>query len=140
MTRLIDADKLKEKAVERLELATQRVADTPTNSPCYQRYCSQASERTYFIDAIDNAPTASPKEICIANIHFDKEQMQEIVDKAIIRCKDCKHQKKFWHEDKRMKEKGYWIYGCNLIDDSFVGTPVWGGDNQFCSSAERKGE
>ena len=54
----------------------------------------------------------------------------------IIYCKDCKHQKKWWNEDKRMKEKGYWIYGCNLIDDHFVGTPVWGQDNQFCSSAE----
>lgn len=95
-------------------------------------------EKAY--ELINSAPTASPKEICIANIHFDKEQMQEIVNKAIIRCKDCKHQKKYWHEDKRMKEKGYWIYGCNLIDDSFVGTPVWGGDNQFCSSAVRKGE
>ena len=90
-------------------------------------------EKAY--DLIDTAPTASPKEICIANIHFDKEQLQEIVDKAIIRCKDCKHQKKYWHEDKRMKDKGYWIYGCELISDSFVGTPVWGEDNQFCSSA-----
>lgn len=93
-------------------------------------------EKAY--DLIDMAPTASPKEICIANIHFDEEQLREIVDNAIIRCKDCKHQKKYWHEDKRMKDKGYWIYGCNLIDDSFVGTPVWGEDNQFCSSAERK--
>lgn len=92
-----------------------------------------------FIDAIDNAPTASPKEICIANIHFDEEKLREIVDNAIIRCKDCKHQKKCWHEDKRMKDKGYWIYGCELISDSFVGTPVWGEDNQFCSSAERTG-
>ena len=100
-------------------------------------------EKAY--DLIDTAPTASPKEICIANVHFDEEQLREIVDEAIadyqlepIRCKDCKHQKKYWHEDKRMKDKGYWIYGCNLIDDSFVGTPVWGEDNQFCSSAERR--
>ena len=94
-------------------------------------------EKTY--ELVDKAPTASPKEICIANIHFDEEQLQEIIDNAIIRCKDCKHQKKCWHEDKRMKDKGYWIYGCDLIDDSFVGTPVWGEDNQFCSSAERTG-
>lgn len=100
-------------------------------------------EKAY--DLIDTAPTASPKEICIANVHFDEEQLREIVDEAIadyqlepIRCKDCKLQKKYWHEDKRMKDKGYWIYGCNLIDDSFVGTPVWGEDNQFCSSAERR--
>ena len=91
------------------------------------------------LEYINNAPTASPKEICIANVHFDKEQLQEIIDKAIIRCKDCKHQKKYWHEDKRMKDKGYWIYGCELIDDHFTGTPVWGEDNQFCSSAVLRG-
>lgn len=68
------------------------------------------------VDLIDNAPT----------------------ERMPIKCKDCKHQKKWWNEDKRMKEKGYWIYGCDLIDDHFVGTPVWGEDNQFCSSAERK--
>lgn len=57
----------------------------------------------------------------------------------VIKCNDCKHQKKYWHEDRRMKDKGYWVYGCNLIDDSFVGTPVWGLPNQYCSSAEQKG-
>lgn len=59
-------------------------------------------------------------------------------ERSIIKCQDCKYQKKYWHEDRRMKEKGYWIYGCDLIDDSFVGTPVWGADDQFCSSAEVK--
>ena len=59
-------------------------------------------------------------------------------ESSIIKCQECKHQKKYWHEDRRMKEKGYWIYGCDLIDDHFVGTPVWGADNQFCSSAEAK--
>lgn len=63
----------------------------------------------------------------------------KLLPEAIVHCKDCKHQKKWWREDKRMKDKGYWIYGCNLIDDSFVGTPVWGDNNQFCSSAEPKG-
>lgn len=97
------------------------------------------------IEEIDNAPTASPEKICIANIHFDKEQMQDIVDKAIadyqlepIRCKDCKHQKKYWHEDKRMKDKGYWVYNCEFIDDPFVGSPVSGLPDEYCSSAERR--
>lgn len=98
-------------------------------------------EKAY--ELIDTAPTASPKEICIANIHFDKDQLQEIVDKAIadaqiepIRCKDCKHQKKYWHEDKRMKDKGYWVYDCDFIDDPFTGVPVCGQPDEFCSSAE----
>lgn len=100
-------------------------------------------EKAY--DLIDTAPTASPKEVCIANVHFDKEQLQEIVDEAIadyqlepIRCKDCKHQKKYWHEDKRMKDKGYWVYDCEFIDDPFTGTPVCGQPDEFCSSAERR--
>lgn len=90
------------------------------------------------VSDVDNALTVEPEKIYLVKICFDEEQLQEIVDKAIIKCQDCKHQKKYWHEDRRMKEKGYWIYGCNLIDDSFVGTPVWGADNQFCSSAEVK--
>ena len=100
-------------------------------------YCKAITEKD-----IDNAPTVEPKKeiVPVCKVTFDKEQLQEIVDKAIIRCQDCKHQKKYWHEDRRMKEKGYWIYGCDLIDDSFVGTPVWGADNQFCSSAEAKNE
>lgn len=60
------------------------------------------------------------------------------MNNAVIKCKDCKYQKKYWHEDNRMKERGYWIYGCELIDDSFIRTPVWGEDDQFCSSAEMK--
>ena len=57
-------------------------------------------------------------------------------NETIIKCQDCKHQRKIWYEDKRMKEKGYWIYRCDFTGDSYVGTPVWGEDNQFCSSAE----
>ena len=78
----------------------------------------------FVLDAIDNAPTVKSTFKPIAEVKFNKEQLQEIVDKAIIRCQVCKHQKKYWHEDRRMKEKGYWIYGCDLIDDSFIGTPV----------------
>lgn len=90
------------------------------------------------IISLDNAPTVEPTIKPICEVKFDHEKLKEIVDKAIIRCQDCKHQKKYWHEDKRMKEKGYWVYGCDLIDDSFVGTPVWGSPDQFCSSAESR--
>lgn len=56
----------------------------------------------------------------------------------VIYCKDCKYQKRVWREDKRMKENGYWVCSCKWIDDPFAGVPVWGQDNQFCSSAEEK--
>lgn len=56
----------------------------------------------------------------------------------IIRCKDCKFQRKVWRYDKRLKAHGYYTYGCEFLSDTFADTPVWGKDNQFCSSAERK--
>jgi len=52
----------------------------------------------------------------------------------IVLCKDCKHQEKFFHEDKRRKEGGYYIFGCELADGySHVCL-----DEDFCSQAERK--
>lgn len=57
----------------------------------------------------------------------------------IIYCKDCKHQKVVWYEDKRKLAGGYFVYGCKCISDPFICTPVWGLPEQFCSSAERKG-
>ena len=52
----------------------------------------------------------------------------------IIRCKECKYQNKFFHEDKRRKEGGYYIFGCELADEySHVCL-----DDDFCSRAERK--
>ena len=57
----------------------------------------------------------------------------------LIRCKDCQYQRKAFHSDKRMKEGGYWSYGCAMIGD-LCGYWAWGGeDNQFCSDAEPKG-
>ena len=130
MSDLIDREELK-KAVDKLYAET------------LDAIVKFGIEKVY--DLIDTAPTASPKEICIANVHFDKEQLQEIVDEAIadyqlepIRCKDCKYQKKYWHEDKRMKDKGYWVYSCELISDPFTGVPVCGQPDEFCSSAERR--
>lgn len=58
----------------------------------------------------------------------------------LIHCKDCKHQEKHWHEDKRMKEGGYWVYNCDLISDPFESTPVCGQPDEYCSSAEMRGE
>lgn len=64
---------------------------------------------------------------------------EQFWDRLPIRCKDCKHQKKYWHEDKRMKEGGYWVYDCDFISDPFESTPVCGQPEEYCSSAEKKG-
>lgn len=119
MTRLIDADALADKAIGHLELATQRVADTPTNSPCYQRYISQVSERSRFLGMIDEAPT---------------------VEDTIIHCKDCRYQVKRFFADKRYKEGGYWEVACEHFGE-IMGYWGWGGsDEEFCSDAKPKEE
>ena len=56
----------------------------------------------------------------------------------VVRCKDCKHQFKIWHADKRMKEKGYWIYSCKRNSDPFVSHTVNGYDDEYCCYGERK--
>ena len=62
---------------------------------------------------------------------------QEIIGE-LIRCKNCKHQVKEWRDDKRLKDKGYWVYGCKVISD-ICGYWAWfGQDDEFCSDAERR--
>lgn len=62
---------------------------------------------------------------------------QEVIGE-LIRCKDCEHQVKEWRDDKRFKDKGYWVYGCKVISD-ICGYWAWfGQDDEFCSEAERK--
>ena len=55
--RLKDFEKLYADMSEREELASQRVIDTPSNSPCYMRYVAQLNERTSFKEMLYDAPT-----------------------------------------------------------------------------------
>lgn len=55
-------------------------------------------------------------------------------DAEIVRCKDCKHQEKTFHADKRMKNGGYYVYFCDLAEEySHVCL-----DEDFCSKGERR--
>ena len=101
---------------------------------------------------IDNAPTVEPEKVLIANVTFDTEKLKELTDdiveriksgeivlqdERIIKCKDCKHRVKEWREDRRMKDKGYWVYGCKHFGE-IMGYWGWGGyDDEFCSDAEK---
>lgn len=58
----------------------------------------------------------------------------------VVRCKDCKYQRKIWIEDKRYKFGGFLCVSCDRNDDIFVSHTVDGDDNDFCSYGERKDE
>lgn len=58
----------------------------------------------------------------------------------VIYCHRCRHQKMTWHKDKRYRQGGYPIWGCELISDPFTSHPVWGEPNQYCSSGEEREE
>ena len=92
------------------------------------------------LNAIDNAPTVEAVPLDFHEKCMDKtvRELLEVRTKGeIIKCKDCKYRIKEWREDKRMKEKGYWVYGCSHFG-SLAGYWCFGGsDNEFCSDAER---
>ena len=56
----------------------------------------------------------------------------------VVRCKDCKYQRKVWIEDKRYKFGGFLRVSCDRNDDIFASHTVDGDDNDFCSYGERK--
>lgn len=56
----------------------------------------------------------------------------------VIRCMYCKYQLKSWHTDLRMKNKGYWLYGCERNPDPFASHTVEGYDDEYCSYGKRK--
>lgn len=67
--RLIDADVIFPYVKKLEDLAQKRIWDTPTNSPCYQRYRTQYTEREEFRKIVENSPTVDAV--------------------PVIRCRDC---------------------------------------------------
>lgn len=101
-------------------------------------------EREENYDRVDAVPRQKYEEDCenaYAHGYTDAESKYrrmieggELVE--VVRCKDCIHQQKVFHEDKRIKEGGYYICGCELAD----GYSVVCLDGDFCSRGKRKGE
>lgn len=56
----------------------------------------------------------------------------------IIQCKDCKHQVKEWRTDKRLKDNGYMVCGCDVVGDACGYWALLGQDDDYCSFAERR--
>ena len=78
------------------------------------------------------------RKICEAEIAIGKTQAVDAV--PVVRCKDCKYQRKVWIEDKRYKFGGFLCVSCDRNDDIFASHTVDGDDNDFCSYGERKNE
>ena len=58
--------------------------------------------------------------------------------KPLIRCRDCKHQVKEWRTDKRRKDNGYIVCGCDVVGDACGFWALLGQDDDYCSMAERR--
>lgn len=80
-----------------------------------------------------NRPLDSDRWL-ISDIYKKIEELPTIDAVEVVRCKDCIHQQKVFHEDKRIKEGGYYICGCELAD----GYSVVCLDGDFCSRGERR--
>ena len=128
--RLIDANALKEKL-----LNTSR-----------KKITSTTIKKVFPI--IDEAPTVEPTFKPVATVNFDKEQLQEIVDKAKaeVLASVERPQGKWIYTDKEDKEKGYGGYCSVCKCDMPIGMNDWKQEyyeSNFCPNCGadmRKGE
>ena len=67
----------------------------------------------------------------MAMIRIPIERRDDLV--RVVRCKDCKYQRKIWHSDKRRKDGGYTIYICDACEYAPLGY-----DTDYCSYGERR--
>lgn len=114
---------------ERMLKSEERTAESAQNVPNDELIskksaidCVKASPingwvKEDLIQALETAPSAQPE---------------------IIRCKGCKHQVKEWRTDKRLKDNGYMVCGCDVVGDACGYWALLGQDDDYCSMAERK--
>ena len=84
------------------------------------------------IDLLHDLPPADVEVKCIATVQFDEEKLKEIVDEAIVKCKDCKHFE---------LDKPYVIQGVPVLGHEVCN--AWGegcktDQNGFCFMCERR--
>ena len=106
--RLIDADALKNELSDKDYIT-------------YTHEYGDAIPVNWIMNAIDNAPTVERPQ-----------------GEPVIKCKDCKYQIKEWRVNRRLKEKGYWAYGCKHFGEMMGYWGFGGNDDEFCSDAEIK--
>ena len=85
------------------------------------------SEINRCIEAIDNAPTVEPETKVVANVTFNKEQLEKIVKKAKtdILAQIERPQGEWIYTNKEDKEKGYGGYCSNCKCDMPIFNEDW---------------
>ena len=97
------------------------------------------STKAVFRNILTQVPAAEVEKVFEA-VGLMKEafEMAKADLVPVVRCENCTHQQKVWHDDKRMKEGGFFIYSCELNDDPFVTHVVDGNPGEFCYAGERR--
>ena len=129
MSRYIDADAT-------LNIIKKYLYETALNNFTTDRKVSDICENIAIhriATWIDKVPTADVVPMAFHNkvLEVEIKKQENLVE--VVRCKDCKHQRKLYHADARRKDGGYFIYWCDLVDGY---SPVCL-DDDYCSKGER---
>lgn len=113
-----------------VRLARNIIEDLPSAQPemNFDEWCTDCKE-------YDHERHCCPRwnRVIRQTLKDMKEEQPEI-----IRCKDCKYQVNEWRADKRLKDKGYMVCGCEVVGDACGYWALLGRDDDYCSMAERR--
>lgn len=101
--------------------------------------CEDAVSRQAAIDALRNQMSDWNDDYNVP-VRKSIENLERLpaAQPEITRCKGCKHQVKEWRTDKRLKDKGYMVCGCEVVGDACGYWALLGQDDDYCSFAERR--
>ena len=120
-------------AVKEIDKAYEAIQQLP---PAQPEQTTRVQDILQYLDKYLH-PIVSPEHWSVYSELYDMVSMLPPVQPEIIYCRNCEHQIQYFYEDKRRKDGGYYIYGCELPNDySHVCF-----DDDFCSrAAERREE
>ena len=89
MSIYIDKETVLNRIVSLEQLARKRVYDTPTNSPCYERYVAQMQDRQQMLSIIKAVPTADVVEVRHGRWETTPDYSHSLTTYRHI-CSECK--------------------------------------------------
>ena len=109
----------------------------------HYEYCNKhpdAGFPVWSLKILEDLPPAQPDMSGYSDKLWKKayERGKAEAQDEIVWCKDCKHQIKEWRTDKRLKDKGYMVCGCEVVGDACGYWALLGQDDDYCSMAERR--